>query len=73
MKNLIIHSTILVLLALWIYQVFTLVQEDAAATQTFDPHEVLGIPQSSGFNSAEVKKAYRKLAVQYHPDKVVQE
>ena len=73
MKNMIIHSVILVFLAFWIYQVFNLVQDDAAATQSFDPHEVLGIPQSVGFNSAEVKKAYRKLAVQYHPDKVAQE
>ncbi len=37
---------------------------------TFDPHDVLGVPQSTTFNSPEIKKAYRGLAVKYHPDKV---
>lgn len=32
-----------------------------------NPFQVLGIPEESGID--EIKKAYRKLAVQYHPDK----
>ena len=43
-KNLIIHAVILVFMIFWTSQVYTLVSEDAAATQSFDPHEVLGVP-----------------------------
>ena len=35
---------------------------------TFDPYEVLSIPRTS--QAPEIRKAYHKLALQHHPDKV---
>mmetsp|Transcript_24602 Transcript_24602/g.30226 ORF Transcript_24602/g.30226 Transcript_24602/m.30226 type:complete len:342 (+) Transcript_24602:155-1180(+) len=35
-----------------------------------NPYEILGLPQSANTTSTQIKSAYRKLALKYHPDKV---
>lgn len=55
--------------ALFLYLVFAVSHSDAdsvAATQ-FDPYDILGL--SPGADEDEIKKAYRKLSLIWHPDK----
>lgn len=35
--------------------------------QIFEPFSILGL--ESGASDSEIKKAYRRLSIQYHPDK----
>lgn len=43
-------------------------QNEPSANVPRDPYQVLGLP--SGASDAQINHAYRKLAGQYHPDKV---
>ena len=43
------------------------VKAASAPMDRFDPFEILQIPESA--SEGEIKKAYRKLSLQYHPDK----
>ncbi len=36
-----------------------------------DPYEVLGVPRTA--SQSDIRNAYRRLALQYHPDKNTQE
>mmetsp|Transcript_24128 Transcript_24128/g.33831 ORF Transcript_24128/g.33831 Transcript_24128/m.33831 type:complete len:637 (+) Transcript_24128:93-2003(+) len=53
----------------FIYLVFSVSQKDSEAgtTTQFDPYEILGL--SPGADEDEIKKAYRKLSLMWHPDK----
>ena len=36
----------------------------------FDPYKLLHIDSDAGFNTQEIRDAYRRLQKKYHPDKV---
>lgn len=50
---------------------FKVIYDISSQTQNklkgFDPFEILGIPKDATLR--DVKKAYRKLALEFHPDK----
>ncbi|MCO5572821.1 hypothetical protein L7F22_026580 [Adiantum nelumboides] len=52
-----------VIMAFLVYYIKLMTQE----VQPFEPFSILGL--ESGATDAEIKKAYRKLSIQYHPDK----
>ena len=64
-----IFVIIFVLLVLWWYRVMELVQEDSFSTEAFNPYKTLGLEEGESERS-EIRRAYKKLAREYHPDKV---
>jgi translocation protein SEC63 len=61
------------LLLVWAYLGYI---SSIAATQTIEeilwsPYDILGVTESS--TKAQIKSAFRKMAVKYHPDKVAKE
>ena len=60
--NLVLTCVILYAFATMLYLV-----KDDGHIKSFDPFEILGI--SSGSTEKEIKKAYRKQSLMYHPDK----
>jgi translocation protein SEC63 len=52
----------------WILVIYlvNLVKNDGEVS-SFDPYQILGVQQDAAV--AEIKKAYRKLSLKYHPDK----
>lgn len=63
------NTTNLALLAGWLLVLFLAwyVSTTAGPLKTFDPFEILGVSDSA--SERDIKKAYRKLSLQYHPDK----
>jgi hypothetical protein len=43
-------------------------QSSMASLKPFDPFEILNVPRDA--SDRDIKKAYRKLSLVYHPDKV---
>lgn len=64
------HAETLIIVLLWcLWGVMLLwVQASIKEQRPFDPFEILGLDHSA--TDKEIKKAYRKLSLMYHPDKV---
>lgn len=58
------------LLTMWVmwFAVLFYTQSSMASMKPFDPFEILGVPRDA--TERDIKKAYRKLSLVYHPDKV---
>ncbi|XP_031476594.1 dnaJ protein ERDJ2 [Nymphaea colorata] len=59
----------LTVVLLWVFMAFLVyyVKHISREVQPFEPFGILGL--KAGSTDAEIKKAYRKLSIQYHPDK----
>ena len=69
-----IQFFLILLNAFWMWHTYKLIALDnEMADKSFDPYRNLGLTMPTnvkeGFGTTEVKKAYRKLARKYHPDK----
>ena len=62
----VINFVILLVVGMLVFYLVTLVRNDGEVN-TFDPYIILGL--DSGTTLSEIKKAYRKLSLKYHPDK----
>eukprot|EP01041_Mallomonas_annulata_P005476 gene5476-11016_t len=61
-----INLAILIIALSIFFYLISLVQNDGEVNR-FDPYQILGI--DVGMPAGEIKKAYRKLSLKYHPDK----
>ncbi|XP_068657408.1 dnaJ protein ERDJ2A-like [Aristolochia californica] len=59
----------LTLVLLWVIMAFLVyyIKHSSHEVQPFEPFSILGL--ESGASDSEIKKAYRRLSIQYHPDK----
>ncbi|KAG2717777.1 hypothetical protein I3843_03G190400 [Carya illinoinensis] len=59
----------LTLILLWVVMIILVyyIKNMSREIQVFEPFSILGL--DSGASDSEIKKAYRRLSIQYHPDK----
>ena len=61
------YIAVLLILVYLLKNYYELIIQNQEKIKSFDPYEILEISPSS--NKSEIKKAYKKLALIYHPDK----
>lgn len=65
------HTKILVMVLLFLFyfakKYYAIILQNKSKINAFDPYEILQISSSS--DNKEIKKAYKRLALLYHPDK----
>ncbi|KAF8028792.1 hypothetical protein BT93_E1447 [Corymbia citriodora subsp. variegata] len=59
----------LTVVLLWVVMIFLIyyIKNMSGEIQVFEPFSILGL--EPGASDSEIKKAYRRLSIQYHPDK----
>ncbi|XP_015692250.1 dnaJ protein ERDJ2 [Oryza brachyantha] len=59
----------LTILLLWIVMIFLVyyIKHVSREVQVFEPYSILGL--EPGASESDIKKSYRRLSIQYHPDK----
>lgn len=55
----------------WLMNTYDLVQKDVErGAGGFDPYKILEIQNDMSFDTKKIKRVYRRLSKEYHPDKV---
>ena len=54
----------------WCMDTINLVEADVDFNAEWNPYVLLHIPDDGSFDTKEIRDAYRRLALKYHPDKV---
>ncbi len=58
------------LLCKWTFDTIDLVQADAEFNAEWNPYKLLKLEDDGSFNTKQIKDAYKRLSLKYHPDKV---
>jgi len=69
-RSLIWKMMVLGFVAKWMVATYDLVEADVEQNKVFNPYTLLHIEDDGTFNTKEIRSAYKRLALKYHPDKV---